>query len=231
MSSNGLEAALQCGHVLPTAASLSRFLLQNLLNLASSTFPYMRALYNFCHSSYNNSNHNTALDLLSALARLDSDYDAVISMNHVARRASQAQGVALLTLLSKDIFQISLEHREVCLKFKQLVRVRRYIRSLHNYHFHHSSSTFCLIPAEGGLCRSLSDLFHPLMPNCQKYPSWHYFFQQQYFTTRYIDHPSQDAQTLSLPQHPRHHLFGCEAQHCRAVRGSIYTRQEPGGCG
>ncbi|KAJ3285123.1 hypothetical protein HK104_009639 [Borealophlyctis nickersoniae] len=114
VASAGLEAAVQSGHVYDDT-TLTSFLSASLHTLASSSTSVLVKTW-------------TCLDEdtpLPILLSLDAAYDALTVSNHVARRASRAQGVAYLGVLDRA-FRQSMEketHREVIGEFKRLIRV------------------------------------------------------------------------------------------------------------
>ncbi|KAG6885601.1 hypothetical protein C0993_012348 [Termitomyces sp. T159_Od127] len=97
VASSGLESFLAHGFAAPSA--VLGFVQHSLAAYARSALPFVadahRVLCAFKAAP-------CVDDSLRDLAALDGLYDAM-TLNHVARRASQAQGVALLTLYSKGL--------------------------------------------------------------------------------------------------------------------------------
>jgi len=103
VASAGLEST--AAHALlntptsPTGSDIIAFLSNSVDTYARSALPFARDAHHV--SAAYASKGIAELDVaLSALARLDALYDAS-TLNHVARRASCAQGTALLTLYTK----------------------------------------------------------------------------------------------------------------------------------
>ncbi|KAF8306455.1 hypothetical protein DL93DRAFT_2088573, partial [Clavulina sp. PMI_390] len=82
-----------------TAAVMS-FMRDNVQSYANSTLPFVSAVYGVCDRIQRGECSDN--DGLRSLTQLDDLYEAT-TLNHVARRASTAQGVALLTLLGKGL--------------------------------------------------------------------------------------------------------------------------------
>ncbi|KAH9989118.1 hypothetical protein BJV77DRAFT_1145142 [Russula vinacea] len=96
-------ALAQLAYVTPTSSILA-FLRNSIDTYARSALPFSRDAHRIT-TAYTNANGDIRqqLDLdgaLEALGRIDALYDAC-TLNHVARRASCAQGVALLTLYAR----------------------------------------------------------------------------------------------------------------------------------
>ncbi|KAI9105993.1 hypothetical protein DFS34DRAFT_601742 [Phlyctochytrium arcticum] len=91
VASAGLESAIQTGHVqVNSASSLDRFLASSEQTMMTSLCPYLFQTFNI-------------LDqpdcVLQDIVKLDLEVDCCLGSNTVNRRASRAQGIALLSLL------------------------------------------------------------------------------------------------------------------------------------
>lgn len=87
IASGGLEAAVQMGVV----SSVEEFLQESLHNLSYSTLPFVNSAYNSMHKGS-----------IPELLVIDESYNLFVGSNHVAKRASCAQGVAYLTLVTNS---------------------------------------------------------------------------------------------------------------------------------
>ncbi|KAG2179466.1 hypothetical protein INT44_006312 [Umbelopsis vinacea] len=87
VASSGLEASFQAG-LIPSASTLPDFTLSAAHSFAFNTVPFVRAGYYTVDSE----------DPIAALEDADATCEALMIGNTVARRASLAQGVAMLTL-------------------------------------------------------------------------------------------------------------------------------------
>jgi urease accessory protein len=92
------------GNTVTPTSSILAFLRNSIDTYARSALPFSRDAHRIT-TAYTNANGDITqqLDLdgaLEALGRIDALYDAC-TLNHVARRASCAQGVALLTLYAR----------------------------------------------------------------------------------------------------------------------------------
>jgi urease accessory protein len=100
VASSGLESHVKHGFSSqpdPTAA----FVRDSLETYARSALPFVSDAQRIVESVYREEGDEGALErVVSDLVVLDGHYQAM-TLNHVARRASQAQGVALLTLYTK----------------------------------------------------------------------------------------------------------------------------------
>ncbi|TPX61550.1 hypothetical protein PhCBS80983_g01131 [Powellomyces hirtus] len=95
VSSGGLEAAVQAGHV--TSSSLLAYMNASVHSYAHSGVPYVRAAWQCLEES--RAGEGIDLDgIISKLTGLDHGCDVLTGTNHIARRASRAQGAAYLTL-------------------------------------------------------------------------------------------------------------------------------------
>ena len=94
IASGGLESYHAHGFLPPhdTVSTTLSFVEHTLANYAASVLPYMCAAYRLSRSYIEG--HDDALD---ALCRLDWHHHTLL-LNHVSRRASLIQGIALLTL-------------------------------------------------------------------------------------------------------------------------------------
>ncbi|KAG8962009.1 hypothetical protein FRC00_010677 [Tulasnella sp. 408] len=79
-----------------TSATI-RFLQDSVQSYARSALPFVGGVHNIAEKALSTSE---GIDALQDIMQLDSLYESM-TLNHVARRASKAQGVALLTLYSK----------------------------------------------------------------------------------------------------------------------------------
>ena len=90
----------------PSPPSLTRstinFVRDSLETYAHSSLPFISAVHDVCLSVKDGSASVSTDDALKSLRALDDLYESM-TLNHVARRASKAQGVALLTLLSRGM--------------------------------------------------------------------------------------------------------------------------------
>ncbi|KAI7895913.1 uncharacterized protein EV154DRAFT_298753 [Mucor mucedo] len=113
VSSSGLEASYQAGLI--DQHSLPRFVSSSAHNFASNTNCFVRAGYEAADQT----------DVLSYLKESDETCDAVMAANVVARRASLAQGIAMLTLYLKcftDNDEQSKEKIEIVKQWKGMIR-------------------------------------------------------------------------------------------------------------
>ena len=104
VASSGLESYIKHGFssLTPDPTTLT-FLRDSLQSYARSSLPFVSDAHRLVASlveSQKGDNSVTMESVLDSLTRLDDLYEA-LTLNHVARRASKAQGVALLTLYSK----------------------------------------------------------------------------------------------------------------------------------
>ena len=103
VASSGLESYVKHGFFQPNSpTSTINFIQDSLATYARSALPFVsdahRIVEDFSRS------HNDAVTTLSGLKALDELYESM-TLNHVAKRASKSQGVALLTLYSKGFSQ------------------------------------------------------------------------------------------------------------------------------
>ncbi|KAJ1531235.1 hypothetical protein HK096_007472, partial [Nowakowskiella sp. JEL0078] len=98
VASSGLEAAAQCGII--SSETLSNFIISSVHSYCHLTNPYVLAI----HKSFNKlpciDKERRIKILLNRFLKLDKSLNAGIN-NHVARRASIAQGSAFLTVLQR----------------------------------------------------------------------------------------------------------------------------------
>lgn len=98
-------------NVAPSQAQLSSatlsFVQSTLHSYARASFPFLTRVHTLVHSYLERAGQAAGpetegrmLECLRAIASLDEGYHSLL-LNHVARRASKAQGIALLTLYSK----------------------------------------------------------------------------------------------------------------------------------
>ena len=111
VASAGLEST--AGHALfhipgPPGSDILAFLRSSVDTYARSALPFARDAHRVVAAYASGETPETELDTaLAALTRLDALYDAS-TLNHVARRASCAQGAALLTLYTRGFTRPSL---------------------------------------------------------------------------------------------------------------------------
>lgn len=85
-----------------TGAIIS-FIRDSVQAYAHSSLPFILGAYEACETLRSHDNADSPLpDALESVIQLDSLYEAM-TLNHVTRRASTSQGVALLTLLLKGL--------------------------------------------------------------------------------------------------------------------------------
>jgi urease accessory protein len=102
----------------PNPTSLKEFLAASLHTQACSSLPYVSESWKCVDELYGHGER-----LLQAVRALDASYDAMIGGNHVARRASRAQGAAFIALLEKSFVESSHPLFHVVNTFKKDVRV------------------------------------------------------------------------------------------------------------
>ncbi|CAG8506420.1 6777_t:CDS:2 [Ambispora gerdemannii] len=100
VASSGLESAAQTGYI-HDAASLSLFVSSSITNYAYSALPFMSDAWKVSYAAVNGECVYEEEELLREIMNFDDLYDACTS-NTVAKRASKAQGVAMLTLFGKS---------------------------------------------------------------------------------------------------------------------------------
>jgi urease accessory protein len=98
VASSGLESFFKHGFT-----STIDFVRDSLHNYAHTSLPFVSD----AHRLVDRSRTDGIAHVLSSIVLLDSKYDE-ITLNHVARRASKSQGVALLTLYTKAFSSASL---------------------------------------------------------------------------------------------------------------------------
>ena len=95
---------------------ITRFGAAEMDNFASTTLPYANDAWSVCSALIDPSRFNPATDqsmknALDTLNRLDEHHEAAL-LSHVARRASKAQGVAILTLYARSFAGHALSSKE-----------------------------------------------------------------------------------------------------------------------
>ncbi|KIY49475.1 urease accessory protein UreF [Fistulina hepatica ATCC 64428] len=108
VASSGLESYIKHGFAALSESAVLSFVQDSLLSYAHSSLPFVSDAYERVARFLDGLNDvvdgqvtKKYLDeALSSLVTIDKLYDQM-TLNHVARRASQSQGVALLTLFSK----------------------------------------------------------------------------------------------------------------------------------
>jgi urease accessory protein len=98
VSSSGLESYLKHGFSPLRPDSAFTFVRDSLETYARSALPFASDSHRVVSGLYSGDQHVDAV--LADLTALDEHYH-VMTLNHVARRASQSQGVALLSLITK----------------------------------------------------------------------------------------------------------------------------------
>ncbi|KAG9051504.1 hypothetical protein FS837_006680 [Tulasnella sp. UAMH 9824] len=103
-SHDSLEADSTSSKDMPNPPRLTsatiRFLQDSVQSYARSALPFVGGVHNIAEKALSTSE---GIVTLQEIMQLDSLYESM-SLNHVARRASKAQGVALLTLYSKPVW-------------------------------------------------------------------------------------------------------------------------------
>lgn len=101
VASSGLESYVKHGFASSPDSATINFVRDSLVSYAHSALPFVsdahRAVSRLNLPDSDNKNHSVVVDSLSAL---DSLYDTM-TLNHVAKRASKSQGIALLSLYSR----------------------------------------------------------------------------------------------------------------------------------
>ena len=111
VASSGLEASWQAGLV--DNKNLVDFVTSSAHNYASNTNCFVRAGYESLDQE----------DPLAELTEADTTCDAVMTANSVAKRASLAQGIAMLTLFLKCFTQEDQKHDiNIIKKWKSMIR-------------------------------------------------------------------------------------------------------------
>jgi urease accessory protein UreF len=113
VASSGLESAIHSSYV-HDLASLSQFLSSSITNYAYSALPFVSDTYLVAEKDLGEH------DCYEQLERLDGLYDACTS-NNITKRASKAQGLAMLTLYSKSFAVEDDKWSNVVNKFKKEV--------------------------------------------------------------------------------------------------------------
>ncbi|GBB88876.1 hypothetical protein RclHR1_01550010 [Rhizophagus clarus] len=99
VASSGLEVAVQSGYVKDND-SLLLFLSSSIENYAYSALPFVTDSWQIISPTSNNGDDDEAL-IFENIIKLDCLYESCTS-NVITKRASKAQGVAMLTLFSKS---------------------------------------------------------------------------------------------------------------------------------
>lgn len=110
VASSGLEAALQTGLVGTGSQAIRTFVSRSVHSYAAAALPFVTAAHQVCletgmPGSGNSDSANDVSSLLDQIVDLDDLYEATTA-NSVARKASAAQGGALLALYTKS-FRVS----------------------------------------------------------------------------------------------------------------------------
>lgn len=101
VASSGLESYTTHGFSTSQPESLLNFIRDSLSTYTRSALPFMSDAHRITGEIYQSKNINIE-QALANIVELDELYEAM-TLNHVARRASQSQGVALLALHSKGL--------------------------------------------------------------------------------------------------------------------------------
>ena len=108
VASNGLESYMKHGFPAPPTSAVAQatidFVRDNLASYARTAIPFVSDAHRAVESLILQEEVGKARGVLDILRELDDLYQAM-TLNHVARRASTAQGVALLTLYSKGFLR------------------------------------------------------------------------------------------------------------------------------
>lgn len=105
VASSGLESYVKHGFVGTSSNAgsidgLVKFVQESVRNYAASTGGFVRDAWRLIGHPPNEGQETSAEDIVDDVLRLDALYNAM-TLNHVTRRSSTAQGIALLTLFSK----------------------------------------------------------------------------------------------------------------------------------
>lgn len=101
VASSGLESSLTHGFFNPiTPGSVLAFVRLSLSSYGRLALPFLREIWHVVDAVGKPGRLEADRQAVERVAKLDDLYDAMM-LNHVARRASQAQGSALLTLYTK----------------------------------------------------------------------------------------------------------------------------------
>lgn len=92
IASQGLESAFQSGRV-QMVEDLQAFVESQMHHYTFAILPYMKQVYSCCEQNSNST---------KLIMALDQSLDTTLCTNHVARRASMAQGVAYLSLMTRS---------------------------------------------------------------------------------------------------------------------------------
>ena len=109
VTSSGLESYVKHGFLAATsygeAEKATDFMRYSLESYSSSALPFVTDTHHVVSRTSAANGSDQGLDrCLQRIAQLDALYDAM-TLNHVTKRASRAQGVALLTLFSKGFIR------------------------------------------------------------------------------------------------------------------------------
>lgn len=97
VSSCGLESAHQFGRI-QNAQDLFTFVLDSCHNYCHSMLPFIERSCRLCSQLA----ESDIQCVIQQLVQLDKELDTMLQGNHVARRASLAQGIAYTTLMSRS---------------------------------------------------------------------------------------------------------------------------------
>jgi len=112
VASSGLESYFKHGF-----QGTMTFVQQSLASYARSSLPFVSDAHDVVHRSES----DDMSDTLSTLSSIDDLYHTM-TLNHVTRRASKAQGVALLTLYAKSFSKPESRMASLVSQFKLMVR-------------------------------------------------------------------------------------------------------------
>jgi urease accessory protein len=108
VASNGLEASIQMGHCL----DFTEFIKDSLVNVKFSQINFIRAAIECL---------NNQAQPLERLLEIDKNCETFVGLNHVNARASCAQGVAYLTLITSSFSEC--KHSDIAVQFKKNIRI------------------------------------------------------------------------------------------------------------
>ncbi|KAL1917234.1 uncharacterized protein VTP21DRAFT_4890 [Calcarisporiella thermophila] len=120
VASAGLESAHQSGFVRSTD-DLRQFVNASAEQCASGSLAFVRESWHLSNRINTNGDESHGEEILNAWTQLDKEFEATIN-NAVAKRASLAQGAAMLTLYLKCFASSSSPHEALITRYRLLVR-------------------------------------------------------------------------------------------------------------